>query len=82
MSKYAGIGSLLKTQPGRAVTVPFSKIETVIGDSLPRSARKFRQWWENDFTSPSRQARAWLDAGWQVATVDFRAETVTFTKTH
>ena len=43
---------------------------------LPKSSRKFRSWWTN---SPrATQARAWLEAGFRVASVDLDEGLVTF----
>ena len=61
-----------------SVRLTFKSIERVMGDSLPKSARNHRQWWENQGNPGSRQCRAWLAAGWKVESVDFGAEAVTF----
>ncbi|GAB4536375.1 MAG: hypothetical protein Kow0063_21830 [Anaerolineae bacterium] len=51
----------------RPVRLTFDKIETILGDSLPRSAWRSRAWWAN---SPTSQGRAWLEAGWLVDAVN------------
>ena len=57
----------------------FSDVETVIGDTLPPSARRHRAWWSNHSgDNILRQARAWLAAGWETADVDIDAETLLF----
>ena len=62
MGKYQRLGEYLTAQKGDYCTLPFIKIEEIIGGSLPRSARNHRAWWANDETHP--QAQSWLRAGW------------------
>jgi hypothetical protein len=68
----------LRLKHGRqpAVEMGFRQIEAVLGDGLPKPARKQREWWSNDAANP--QAQAWLAAGWQVGEVDLLHERVTF----
>lgn len=57
----------------------FSDVETVIGDTLPPSARRHRAWWSNHSgDNILRQARAWIAAGWETVDVDMNAETLLF----
>jgi hypothetical protein len=79
VSKYAPLGELLKRLPASVglKSFTFSQIEQIIGARLPRSARAYRPWWANTAGSHV-QASAWLDAGWEVDTVDQTSETVTF----
>ena len=60
-----------------ALIVSFRQIEAVLGDGLPRAARKYPEWWAND--AMHEQARAWLEEGWQVAGANLTEETVHFT---
>ena len=60
MEKYQRLGEYLTEQQGDCCTLPFVKIEEIIGGSLPRSARNHRAWWANDET-PSTSTE--LDAG-------------------
>lgn len=62
------------------INLEFSKVEEIIGATLPPSARQHRAWWANDSTS-SRQALAWMKAGWAVQNVDFGSEVVTLKRT-
>jgi hypothetical protein len=59
------------------VTLTFEKIEALIGDKLPASARRHLNWWANDATSHV-QSQQWLAAGWRVFSVNLSAETVIF----
>jgi hypothetical protein len=68
----------LRLKRGRqpAVEMTFRQIEAVLGDRLPKPARKQAEWWRNDSAVP--QSQAWLAAGWQVGDVDLASEHVTF----
>lgn len=59
------------------VELSFAEIEQIIGDSLPPSAHDHREWWSNHAGSHV-QARAWLEAGWDVDNVDRGSQTVRF----
>ena len=68
----------LRLKHGRqpALEMTFRQIESVLGDGLPKPARKQPEWWRNDTAAP--QAQAWLAAGWQVDVVDLPGERVMF----
>ena len=77
--KYAPLQMHLNGLPppeGRA-QLSFAEIERIIGDKLPSSAHNHRAWWSNHADSHV-QARAWLEAGWEVDSVDQGAQTVCF----
>jgi hypothetical protein len=76
-SKYGALSVFLATQPGDSATCTFAQIEAILGEALPRTALSNRAWWANN-PQGHVQARAWLGAGWQVDSVDFRARSVTF----
>lgn len=76
-SKYGALAVFLARQPGDTVTCTFPEIEAILGDGLPQTALTHRAWWANN-PQGHVQARAWLGAGWQVDSVDFRAHSVTF----
>jgi antitoxin HicB len=59
------------------VQLSFAEIEQIIGDRLPPSAHNHREWWSNHAGSHV-QARAWLEAGWDVDSVDQGRQTVRF----
>ena len=64
--------SLTQDEP---IRLTFDEIETIIGDSLPPSARASRAWWANSLTP---QGKAWLAAGWLVDAVDIHATWAVF----
>lgn len=79
-SKYFPLTELLRNQTGNCIQLTFTQIEREIGDELPSSARKYREWWANEAASDTRhrQCRAWQSAGWKVEGVDLTKESVVF----
>ena len=53
------------------------EVESLLGFDLPPSARRHRQWWENN--ESHSQALAWIGAGWETSEVDVGAGTLVFT---
>ena len=55
----------------------FREIESILGFTLPASARLYRPWWGNQRLGGGHsQALAWNVAGWETADVDMDAETL------
>jgi hypothetical protein len=77
MAKYDPLKEWLLSQ-NDSVSCPFSRIEELVGP-LPASARVHRAWWGNNRSHV--QARAWLDAGFSVASVKSDVELVIFRRT-
>ena len=77
-SKYDKLRTHLLNSSDGEVTLSFDAIGKIIGEPLPASAKKLRPWWSNDYTHA--QGRAWLDAGWTVAKVQFDREEVLLVK--
>lgn len=67
---------LLFSGQGR-LSMAFSEIETIIGASLPPSARQREEWWSNSPSGHS-QARAWLNANYRTSNIDLVGEKVDF----
>src|SRR6056297_1231632 len=57
--------------------VSFSRLETVLEGGLPAGAYQSPAWWVNNKEAQS-YSRAWLDAGWEVATHRLDEEWVKF----
>ena len=81
--KYGPLQDWLSSQSthvalGNKIQVSFRDLEEIIGSPFPDTARKYRAWWANDYTSPNRHSVFWLRAGWKVENVDLSAEMVTF----
>jgi hypothetical protein len=67
MSKYDPLQHNLRarSQSGPDIELSFGEIEKILGFKLPPSAREHSAWWANE-RGTHVQARAWMDAGWQV----------------
>lgn len=76
MRKYQPLLEHLKGSDA-SVEMTFDEIASMVG-GLPESATKFGQWWEN--TGHHSQAKAWLEAGYKVASVDRQERRVRFTR--
>ena len=65
---------LLARQHMPGLRLRFSEIEALIGNVLPESASKHREWWSNQSDTTNRpQAAAWRGAGFVVASVHLSA---------
>lgn len=80
VSKYAGLESHLKFRAAFTSVVKFSfaRIDGLIGSSLPMNAFRDDAWWSN--SSSGAQAKAWLNAGWEVQEVNLKEGYVVFRK--
>jgi hypothetical protein len=79
MSKYAPLTDHLAARKQQTVAMSFPELEAVLGFPLPRSARKFREWWSNNPRNHT-QATAWLKAGYKTRDVDFEKGRLLFEK--
>jgi hypothetical protein len=80
-SIYDPLREVLAVRDEPVVQMRFVQIESILGRSLPASARKFRPWWGNERAGTHVHAHAWLNAGRKTANVDLDAETVDFVQT-
>ncbi len=82
MGKYSPLQEYLKSlEPDEdEIQLSFRLIEKIIQDKLPPASYKHRPWWANEKNGPHVQARAWMNAGWKVDSVDQGRETVTFVR--
>ena len=81
MNKYDPLYNFLIRMTGDDCVLSFSRIEEIIGDTLPLSARGLRQWWGNQHSTANRpHCQAWTEACWQVGPggPNFREQTVRF----
>jgi len=77
-NKYIGLINYLKSISNKNVTLTFTDIEKLIGDTLPSSAYNRRAFWAN--TRTHSVAFGWLDASYRRAAVDFTNQQVEFVK--
>ena len=81
-SKYTPLADYLTNAGKRLseITLTFEKIEEIINDKLPRSARTYQAWWANGKKPQHVQKIEWQSAGWKVKHYDISREIVTFEK--
>ena len=83
MSEYEALQRYLEGLPyyQREAAFSFAELEGVLGRELPPSARKYRPWWENEYTKETHShAQSWMQAGWKVDTVNLDEEWVRFVR--
>src|SRR5690606_1756357 len=68
-SRYARLADYLSSLQIDREQISFERIEQIIGEKLPPSAREHRSWWANASVSHI-QSRQWLSAGWRVAGIN------------
>ena len=83
MAKYLPLEQHLRSlrRDVQETTLSFRDIEKLLGQSLPSSAREYREWWSNQVDTSNRpQAKAWIAAGFEVVAVrqDGHAPSVRF----
>ncbi len=81
MTKYRKLMRHLNALPAKTMRhrMRFAEIERAVGFRLPASASRHRPWWSNS-TAGHSHARAWLEAGWKVETVDLSEGVVIFAR--
>ena len=77
MTKYSPLRDYLEKDGEALIPMSFARIEAIIGDRLPPSARKHRAWWSNN-PANSVVTRAWRAAGYRTAEVDLKRERLVF----
>lgn len=75
--KYAPLREHLSGTPGTRVLMTFKEMENLVGP-LPESAYRHRAWWGNN--DGTAGAKAWMDAGWRVESVNQAAGEVVFAR--
>ena len=77
--KYQGLYSHLSGLQSTEWKTCFNEIESILGFTLPPSARRHRPWWANQRSDDGHShALAWMAAGWETSEVDMDAETLSF----
>ncbi len=79
-SKYYPLFEHLQKCNQEEITLAFSQIEAVIDNSLPTSAFTKKNWWSNRDSNSALQAKAWVNAGYHIDTVDLAQQRATFRK--
>jgi hypothetical protein len=76
--KYTPLENYLRALPESQseITLAFEQIEAILHFKLPASAYEDSRWWEHATEGNHVSARAWANAGWQIARVDVDAQRV------
>lgn len=77
-SKFWPLANYLLTQDRSRIVLTFEEVETILGESLCKSARKYIAYWQPSATHTL--PNLCLEAGYKVANVDLRNEKVCFEK--
>lgn len=78
-SKYQPLQQHLENSNTAEITLTFTEIEQIIGNTLPDSAHTKRQWWGNR-NKGALQSTSWIQAGYSVTKIDLEAKKITFSK--
>ncbi|WP_256623624.1 DUF7662 domain-containing protein [Methanolobus chelungpuianus] len=65
MGKYSKLGDYLKSNSSNKLTLRFTDVESILGFSLPKSAREYQAWWANNGDSHTHAVDGWLAMGWR-----------------
>lgn len=77
LDRYDPLKNYLQSLEGEKIVLSMDDLERILKAKLPISAMKYRAWFGNDITHV--QARAWLNAGWEVEAVTL-GEKVSFVR--
>jgi len=85
MGKYDALAEHLASMPAtqKRLVLTFNRIEALLGEPLPPSARRYEDWWIGGrrwtrAENSQVQERAWHRAGWVVDEVNLTLSLVTF----
>jgi len=78
VAKYDSLFKFLCEAGDSPVVMTFAEIELLVGP-LPAAARRYQAWWSNEGAGTQHvQARAWMNSGREVESIDRAAERVRF----
>jgi DNA-binding transcriptional regulator YiaG len=80
-SKYQPLQKYLEKSNTDEITLTFTEIEEIMGDTLPDSAHTKRQWWGNR-NKGALQATSWMQAGYNVTKINLDEKKITFSKSN
>lgn len=81
-SKYQPLQDFFLSGNGQNYKLSFKQIETIINDTLPKSASQYQAWWANEATeiTTHSHSKAWTEAGYKTENLDLNNQTVEFRK--
>ena len=74
--KYMNLKHFLQKSGKIEIRLSFSEIEEILGFPLDASACQYREFWAN--CTASTKAYSWLDAGYELISVDFKEQILIF----
>ncbi len=79
--KYTSLENFLRDTlvTEREVMLTFEQIEKILNSKLPESANEL-SWWEHETEGNHVNTRAWANAGWKVAEVNFDEKRARFVR--
>lgn len=66
MGKYDPLFRYLNSNGTSQVALSYAEIENILSATLPTSAYKYKEWWDNKFHV---QSKSWRDAGYKVDSI-------------
>ena len=66
MGKYDPLFRHLNSNGNSQVALSYAEIENILSATLPTSAYKYKEWWDNN---SHVQSKSWREAGYTVETV-------------
>jgi len=79
MAEYGKFGKYLEEQNGKPLYIKFEEIEKILGEKLPDSAYKHREWWSNSESHPLMKIV--LSKNWKSENVLIQSKFVEFHNT-
>ena len=70
MGKYELLKHYFMEKNDLKLVLTMEKIEEIMDASLPKSAYKYAQWWNNSKTKAHPYSRAWTEAGYYTVGVN------------
>ncbi|MBI3738176.1 MAG: hypothetical protein HY258_03925 [Chloroflexi bacterium] len=82
LGKYTPFEKYLYDLPKstREIRLSFEQIEKILKSKLPSSAYEDRRWWDHETEGNHRSKRAWVNAGWKIASLDVKKKWVKFVR--
>lgn len=82
MAKYDPLRDHLGSRQRDSCELTFAEIEQIMGARLPNEALYTLAWWSNPTETETQhdQAKAWMDVGWRVDTVNMTRLVVRFVR--
>jgi hypothetical protein len=82
-TKYLPLEKWFRERPAKLkrLKLTFAQVEKILGEPLPLSATKSKNWWANFHPKIQSHRTAWLNNGWMVVASDQRAKWAKFART-